>query len=258
MKRLFFKDGFVFLPKLVDQELLSRFDSIMRPKVSRVLDAVEEKELGIGSINGYREVVQRSPKRFDIRFEEQDFESIWGAGGSVSDAVPWIKIVREVLGEECRPSFSGVVFSRPGAPAQQWHIDSPHESESFNPPHALNVFVALEDISEKAGPPEVAVGSHVITNHLSNEHLNSKHLLYQTSLEIIPSYLTKAGEIPKTRKSSMSAGDCLIFDDRILHRGLANHSGSDRWMAYFSYMRPRPNLSRVCDTHFESNTSVFD
>ena len=235
MKRLFFKDGFVFLPKLVDQELLSRFDSIMRPKVNRILDAVEEKELGIGSINGYREVVQRSPKRFDIRFEEQDFESIWGAGGSVSDAVPWIKIVREVLGEECRPSFSGVVFSRSGAPAQQWHIDSPHESESFNPPHALNVFVALEDISEKAGPPEVAVGSHMITNHLSNEHLNSKHLLYQTSLEIIPSYLTKAGEIPKTRKSSMSAGDCLIFDDRILHRGLANHSGSDRWMAYFSY-----------------------
>ena len=258
MKRLFFKDGFVFLPKLVDQELLSRFDSIMRPKVNRVLDAVEEKELGIGSINGYREVVQRSPKRFDIRFEEQDFESIWGAGGSVSDAVPWIKIVREVLGEECRPSFSGVVFSRPGAPAQQWHIDSPHESESFNPPHALNVFVALEDISEKAGPPEVAVGSHVITNHLSNGHLNSKHLLYQTSLEIIPSYLTKAGEIPKTRKSSMSAGDCLIFDDRILHRGLANHSGSDRWMAYFSYMRPRPNLRGGCDTHFESNTSVFD
>jgi len=258
VKRLFFKDGFVFLPKLVDQELLSRFDSIMRPKVNRVLDAVEEKELGIGSINGYREVVQRSPKRFDIRFEEQDFESIWGAGGSLSDAVPWIKIVREVLGEECRPSFSGVVFSRPGAPAQQWHIDSPHESESFNPPHALNVFVALEDISEKAGPPEVAVGSHVITNHLSNGHLNSKHLLYQTSLEIIPSYLTKAGEIPKTRKSSMSAGDCLIFDDRILHRGLANHSGSDRWMAYFSYMRPRPNLSGVCDTHCESNTSVFD
>ncbi len=258
MKRLFFKDGFVFLPKLVDQELLTRFDSIMRPKVNRVLDAVEEKELGIGSINGYREVVQRSPKRFDIRFEEQDFESIWGTGGSVSDAVPWIKIVREVLGEECRPSFSGVVFSRPGAPAQQWHIDSPHESESFNPPHALNVFVALEDISEKAGPPEVAVGSHVITNHLSNGHLNSKHLLYQTSLEIIPSYLTKVGEIPKTRKSSMSAGDCLIFDDRILHRGLANHSGSDRWMAYFSYMRPRPNLCRVSDTHFESNTSVFD
>ena len=68
MKRLFFKDGFVFLPKLVDQELLTRFDSIMRPKVNRVLDAVEEKELGIGSINGYREVVQRSPKRFDIRF----------------------------------------------------------------------------------------------------------------------------------------------------------------------------------------------
>ena len=170
--------------------------------------------------------------------------------------VPWIKSSRS-FGEECRPSFSGVVFSRPGAPAQQWHIDSPHESESFNPPIFKRV-CRTRGYFRKSGPPEVAVGSHVITNHLSNEHLNSKHLLYQTSLEIIPSYLTKAGEIPKTRKSSMSAGDCLIFDDRILHRGLANHSGSDRWMAYFSYMRPRPNLCRICDTHFESNTSVFD
>ena len=65
-------------------------------------------------------------------------------------------------------------------------------------------------------------------------------------------------KIDKKKRFNLNLGDALVFDDRILHRGLANHSGSDRWIAYFSYMRPRPNLSRVCDTHFESNTSVFD
>ena len=35
---------------------------------------------------------------------------------------------------------------------------------------------------------------------------------------------------------AMAAGDCLIFDDRILHRGLANGSQQERWVAYFSYL----------------------
>ncbi len=257
MNKLFFKNGFVSMPKMVDLELLNRLNAIMRPKASRILEAVKDKSMGVGSVNGYREVVQRSLGRFDIRFDEQDFETIWGSKGTISKAVPWMNIVREVLGEECRPSFCGIVFSRPGAPAQQWHIDSPHESTCFSPPHALNVFVALEDISESAGPPEIAAESHVITNHLSDARLNSKHLLYQTSLEITPSCLAGVGEICKTRKSSMDAGDCLIFDDRILHRGLANQSRLERWMAYFSYMRPRTNLCMVSDTHFESNASIF-
>jgi ectoine hydroxylase-related dioxygenase (phytanoyl-CoA dioxygenase family) len=56
---------------------------------------------------------------------------------------------------------------------------------------------------------------------------------------------------------AMSAGDCLIFDDRILHRGLANASEQERWVAYFSYMRPRPGMGGVADTHFEASKSLF-
>ena len=55
----------------------------------------------------------------------------------------------------------------------------------------------------------------------------------------------------------LRAGDCLIFDDRLLHRGGANASGSDRWVAYFSYMRPRPGVGEVDDTHFEATRSLF-
>ena len=55
----------------------------------------------------------------------------------------------------------------------------------------------------------------------------------------------------------MAAGDCLIFDDRILHRGLANGSQQERWVAYFSYLRPRPGLEQIADTHFEASRSLF-
>lgn len=57
---------------------------------------------------------------------------------------------------------------------------------------------------------------------------------------------------------ALSAGDCLIFDDRILHRGMANASDDVRWVAYFSYMRPREGMDDVEDTHFqEGHGSLF-
>jgi ectoine hydroxylase-related dioxygenase (phytanoyl-CoA dioxygenase family) len=57
--------------------------------------------------------------------------------------------------------------------------------------------------------------------------------------------------------SALRAGDCLVFDDRALHRGLANRSGAERWLAYFSYARPR-DVSAVDETHFEATRSLFD
>jgi hypothetical protein len=39
---------------------------------------------------------------------------------------------------------------------------------------------------------------------------------------------------------------------------MANHSESVRWVAYFSYMRPRDGLDLIEDTHFqEGRGSLF-
>ena len=57
--------------------------------------------------------------------------------------------------------------------------------------------------------------------------------------------------------SALQAGDCLVFDDRALHRGLANCSAAERWVVYFSYARPR-DMSGVEDTHFEATRSLFE
>jgi ectoine hydroxylase-related dioxygenase (phytanoyl-CoA dioxygenase family) len=171
-------------------------------------------------------------------------------------------MVRAALGPEARPSFCGVVFSRPGSPAQQWHIDSPHEGAEARPAHAVNVLLALTDISLAAGPTEVALGTHRLTNHLQRPWLDRDSLLYQMETEYTPEALSRAdtngGAMAKPFVQAMAAGDCLIFDDRILHRGLANRSAGERWVAYFSYLRPRPGLDAIADTHFEASRSLFD
>jgi Phytanoyl-CoA dioxygenase (PhyH) len=261
--RQFAVDGVALTRGLVTATLLRRINEVMRARALRVMAALGTQPIGIGSRHGYHELVQRSPGRFDVPMSESDLVPIWGAQGSIAPQVPWLGLVRAVLGPEARPSFCGIVFSRPGSPAQQWHIDSPHEAEQIRPAHAVNVLLALADIPLAAGPTEVAPGTHLKTNHLARPWLDRDTLLYQTATEVTPATLDYAEQLEHAGAASpaaqpMSAGDCLIFDDRILHRGLANASEQERWVAYFSYLRPRPGLDEIPDTHFEASRSLFD
>lgn len=260
--RQFAADGVALARGLVTAGLLRKINEVMRARATRVMEALGTRPIGIGSRDGYYELVQRSPGRFDVPMSEQDLMPIWGTQGSIAPEVPWLGLVRATLGPDAQPSFCGVVFSRPGSPAQQWHIDSPHEAVETRPAHAVNVLLALADIPLAAGPTEVARGTHLRTNHLARPWLDRDSLLYQSETEITPATLDRAEQhedagAVQPAVQAMSAGDGLIFDDRILHRGLANASEQERWVAYFSYMRPRPGLDGVADTHFEASKSLF-
>ena len=100
MKNSFVNDGFSLLPKAADHDLLAKLNGIVIPKVESVISSLGNRDIGIGSKNGYREIVQRSPRRFDIRFDENDFAPIWGRKGAMADSVPWIESVLNILGEE--------------------------------------------------------------------------------------------------------------------------------------------------------------
>eukprot|EP00929_Paragymnodinium_shiwhaense_P015269 TRINITY_DN123331_c0_g1_i1.p1 TRINITY_DN123331_c0_g1~~TRINITY_DN123331_c0_g1_i1.p1 ORF type:complete len:263 (-),score=9.01 TRINITY_DN123331_c0_g1_i1:8-796(-) len=246
--------GVLHVRGLVLPPLLQRVNTLMRSRAHRVMTALGSKPIGIGSKDGYHELVQRSPNRFDVPLSEADTVALW----SEDRKPPWMEFVRDVLGPDAKQSFAGVVFSKPGSPAQQWHIDSPHEGEEHRPAHALNVLLALSDIAVAAGPTEVAAGSHVLTNHLKRPWLDRDDMLYQTANEVTPQCLQNSAsdsELIDYRVRALAAGDCVIFDDRILHRGLANCSDEDRWVAYFSYMRPRPGT--IEDTHFEATRTLF-
>ncbi|MFT6435143.1 MAG: hypothetical protein ACJAVI_003195 [Candidatus Azotimanducaceae bacterium] len=238
--------GFVLLEKLCAQDVLKQLQEVCQTRSKILHDTLGDKAIGIGSVNGYDEIVQRSKGRWDIPISPAEF-------GLDVKAFPWWPLVTRLLGHDAEHSFSGVVSSEPGSPAQEWHIDSPHVSAEHLTAHAINVFVALEDISMAMGPTEFAVGSQWHTNHLSNTALVVDNLLYQSS-GISPDILdTTKGKL-ECHKSAFSAGDSLIFDDRMLHRGLANASDKTRHVVYFSY---RIKGYRE-NTHFEAGRSLFD
>jgi hypothetical protein len=238
--------GFVLLDDLCGHDALVQLKEVCQVRSKILHAALGDKAIGIGSANGYDEIVQRSKGRWDIPISPAEF-------GFDVRAFPWWPLIARLLGDDAEHSFSGVVSSEPGSPAQEWHIDSPHASAEHLPAHMLNVFVAFEDVSMAMGPTEFAVGSHRLTNHHNNPSLVVDNLLYQSS-GISPEMLDDPKGRLECHSSAFIAGSCLIFDDRMLHRGLANESDKTRHVVYFSYRKKgyREN------THFEAVRSLFD
>ena len=242
------EDGFIAATGLCRPELVRHLLDVSLNRSDEVMAALATQEIGIGSAAGFDEVVQRSPGRWDIPISPAEF-------GVDERALPWWPLIAAILGGDAEHAFSGVVYSDPGSPAQCWHIDSPHISADHLPPHALNVMVAVHDTPLGMGPTELAKGSHRLTNHLQNPALVSNEMVYQHETMAPEQLVTNANiAAPEGVSSALPAGSCLIFDDRILHRGLGNASATRRSMVYFSYRQAgyREN------THFEAQRSVHD
>ncbi len=242
------ENGFLFVNQLASPNLVASVRSVSVKRLQAIRSALGSRDIGIGSANGFEEIVQRSPGRWDVPVSMEHFDL-------EDHDLPWWPLIAAVLGANAEPSFSGVVSSDPATPDQYWHSDSPHLSAEHMAPHAINVMMALHTISMQMGPTEFACGSHKLTNHLSNTGLNVDELVYQHSTTT-PALLvsgTDAAE-PERAVCAMPAGSYFVFDDRVLHRGLGNRSNEDRHMAYFSYRKK----GYVGTTHFESQRSVFD
>ena len=240
-------DGYLLVEGLCDPEFVAHLLEVSLNRSDQVMSALGSQSIGIGSAAGFDEVVQRSPGRWDIPISPDEF-------GVDERALPWWPLITAVLGEDAEHSFSGVVYSDPGSPAQCWHIDSPHVSANHLPAHALNVMIALHDMPLAMGPTELARGSHRLTNHLQNAALVSDELVYQhetTTPEQLVAHTEQV--VPEGFSSALTAGSCLIFDDRILHRGLGNTSNSRRSMVYFAYRQAGYSEN----THFEAQRSVY-
>jgi len=248
LSRRIAREGFVRIRRGCPAALVERIAKAAHRRIDEVMAALGERPIGIGSAAGYVELVQRSPGRWDIPVTPAQF-------GTDERSLPWWPLVARVLGADAEHSFSGVVFSEPGSPAQFWHIDSPHLDARHRPAHALNVLLALHDIPLEMGPTELARGSQLYTNHLANPELAVEELVYQaegTSPKALMAGRTERE--PEAWSEALPAGSYLVFDDRILHRGLANRSGEPRYVAYFSYRTSGYSEN----THFESGRSLFD
>ena len=249
------RHGFVIVKDLFNGDELKTLTEPATSKAEEVMGMLRSKRvsLGIGSRAGFREVCLRSPGRYDVPCEFQEFppqlleriESIASKALASETQKQGEKGEFESVSRgEHRRAFAGLVRAQPKSEAQIWHADSPHSASHHRAPHLLNVLVPSKAVTEEMGPTELVPGSHLLTNHLMEGASFGTEILYQADTNSPQ----KIGSSEEPIAATMDAGSVLIFDDRILHRGGHNRAACDRDVAFFSY--------RTADffpsTHYES------
>lgn len=175
------KHGFVILKDLFDADELKKLTSPAYLKTEEVMKMLKMKNitLGVGSRAGFREVCLRSPGRYDVpcnfdEFPSELLERIEKIASQVlvTDAAPPSTGAPSTNGRS-QPTlgraFAGLVRASPKSEAQIWHADSPHSQAQHTSPHLLNVLVPSVTVTEEMGPTELVPKSHLLTNHLRED-----------------------------------------------------------------------------------------
>jgi ectoine hydroxylase-related dioxygenase (phytanoyl-CoA dioxygenase family) len=122
-----------------------------------------------------------------------------------------------LLGGDSRLSAFTIVTSFPGATMQETHRDSRPlfpETRSGDqvPAYAIIVSVPLVDVDLEMGPTGFWLGSHLWP-------------------------ADRAGDLDTVTGIPSRRGDCVLYDYRTLHAGLANQSQQVRPLLYMAYTR---------------------
>lgn len=143
--------------------------------------------------------------------------------------------------DDWRLLYAGVVHAfprqnpeEPAPPPQLWHRDGPslfaaNDNAGINHPHhsthCFNVFVPLIDVNKENGATEFVPGTHE----------DARYDAVAADVVMGSSALSK--EDASIVRVDGSAGTVIVFDVRVMHRGLSNQSLTERPMLYFTFCR---------------------
>lgn len=182
---------------------MDHYDTVMRTVKARDL----HRELQ----DGFDVFRERGFGRYDMELPVFDDPEEFGFLTDMHKS-PWIPVVKAILGEDAVLIHKGCFLSMSGSAPQEYHQDGVHlTTQTQKPCHAINVFIPLVDLISRNGPTEFCLGSHI----LGLEGYDRDYVY------------TPA---PK-------AGNPVIFDYRLGHRGLGNSSTGVRPIVYVTYAR---------------------
>ena len=164
-----------------------------------------------------RELVERDGGRIDIRFQLDRFP--FTCPGLVYNPIVF-PLVRELLGggNEINLLYAGIMWAispkdiSSEACHQKWHGDGGHLFEHTHlPPHCINVFYPLVDLTLENGTTEFQPGTHRLG------HFDS---------------------VTDQFAFACDAGSAILFDYRLKHRGRSNSTSQPRPVLYLAYAKP--------------------
>lgn len=207
--------------KVLSQDQVHSLGVIIEQKIQRTHDDLKTYQphikVGVDAFH-FKEICSRQVERFDLRLLDEEVknivESYLFSSAFIRD------LILEALGGPEEVDFDlSIVYSRPGATHQGWHADGSHQNggsdagwdpsgwdASLSYAYAYCLFIPLIDLNDEVGFTQFWPGSH-----------RSKDL-------------TGFGKVAELAQATFdgicSAGDCIVYDYRLFHRGMPNSSSS--------------------------------
>jgi len=176
-----------------------------------VMRTVNSRDLHRELQDGFDVFRERGFGRYDMELPVFEDAKEFGFLTDMKKA-PWMPVVKAILGRDAILIHKGCFLSMPGSAPQVYHQDGVHlTTQAQRPCHAINVFIPLVDLSTRNGPTEFCLGSHILG---------------------LEDYDRDFVETPTPK-----AGNPVIFDYRLGHRGLGNSSQGVRPIVYVTYAR---------------------
>ena len=246
LKGLFATDGFVVKRRCIPISLLDEWkqcahivlDALFQylhenghtpfPELYRINESSGTRDYAMlqGVKNGFREITMRSPGRYEVALIH--INEVLKTGLPALDPLKsFLSFVPSLLDcaswDEVKLLHLSLVTSTSGSSDQSWHADGGHVNiDKHLPCHCFNIFIPLARVTWEKGPTELRPGTHYFTRNLAPMMLAAR--------------ARKTLRAPET--PLLDEGDVLVFDYRLLHRGRANQSDSNRTILVLTVAKP--------------------
>ena len=252
-QRIFNTYGLLLVEDFVKGDFLEKCQQQSKAALqSLIQEQLEPRGLQVDGHNefDFAEVRQRPGHRIDNRYKILDDPNspIATLGQQLCESLPGFLskedgITYKVLHGGVVHSFPRELESDPIPEAQLWHRDGPSLfTTAHHDTHCFNVFIPLVDVNTKNGTTEFIPGTH------DDDCFE----------EMVADVIQLSQEDPTAQhkfaiRANVAAGAALVFDVRVLHRGLSNASMQERPMLYFTLAR-----DWFVEEHMFTDTSIVD
>ena len=250
-------DGFVVLSAkgglIQPEDLIRRGAEQAREDLMHLRKRLES--VGINADDdsfSFSEVVHRSRRRYDLSIDlrRTSPDAPWHELNAALEhwATP---VVRAAGFSDLEQAVAGTLTSLPGAVAQRFHTDGML-------PGTFNVLLPLVDVGMLGTGTEFWKGSH--RDPRVPELQRSGQLAVADAALLPVGNKDSPGAIVKPQ--GLAAGDVLIYDYRVVHRGPANPGPADRPIFYSVWAEPQSagdgqNFPRRSLAERERNAALF-